>query len=194
MMKPSPAAPSPTATVPGLKPFDIWGGLGGLLENPAMSDITFRVVSHANGGALCTIPAHRLVLSLRGAFPMVAAAVADGRHASSAGVEVMGVDPGVFRLVLRYCYTDDVPPFTSTGGCLALLRAASRFELGGLLHRCAGYLPQHLDTRGNVGLPRAPGPRRHQGGGRPRAGRTTAAMSVAADLVRTPLRALRRGK
>ena len=149
MMKPSPAAPSPTATVPGLKPFDIWGGLGGLLENPAMSDITFRVVSHANGGALCTIPAHRLVLSLRGAFPMVAAAVADGRHASSAGVEVMGVDPGVFRLVLRYCYTDDVPPFTSTGGCLALLRAASRFELGGLLHRCAGYLLQHLDE-GNV--------------------------------------------
>lgn len=100
-----------------------------MLGDKRGADFTFRV-----GGQ--KFRAHRSVLAARS--PVFGAQIFDMemRH-----VEIVNMEPHIFRMMLHYIYTDSLPPCEDEAGYNApvmqhLLVAAERYELERLKQMC----------------------------------------------------------
>ncbi|CAM0902588.1 unnamed protein product [Alopecurus aequalis] len=125
-------------------PVELPGHLERMLGDGRGTDVTFSV----GGDEFC---AHRFLLTARS--PIFAAqlfgpmADKDMRH-----VEVTDMEPTIFGMMLRYIYTDSLPPCSDNGGAYNapvmqhLLVAADRYGLDRLKQMCEEDLCKRMDV------------------------------------------------
>ncbi|CAN6293550.1 unnamed protein product [Urochloa humidicola] len=133
------------APVSAPPPSSLSAQLGDLLSTERGADVVFEV-----GGE--TFAAHRAVLAARS--PVFAAELFSAMRESDGGglVRIDDMEPRVFQALLRFAYTDSLPPETVVAKreegpmCQHLLVAADRYDMEGLKMICEDKLCGHIDV------------------------------------------------
>lgn len=131
-------------------PSELRRDLGGLLDTGSGGDVVFQV-----GGEAFT--AHRGLLAARS--PVLAAALygpmmEGGGLQGGVAIKIDDMDPLVFKALLRYAYTDSLPPqmqqgeLEEEGRAMAqhLLAAADRYGMERLRLLCEAQLCKHIEV------------------------------------------------
>ncbi|KAM0928320.1 hypothetical protein ACQ4PT_002413 [Festuca glaucescens] len=132
----------PSVVVP---PSDMHRHLGRLLLTGDAADMTFKVGAE-------TFTAHRCVLAARSSV-FKAELLGPMKEKTATLVQIVDMEPRVFRALLHFIYTDSLPAADEGDGAASmaqhLLVAADRYNLGRLKLICEGRLCDHV-CRGNV--------------------------------------------
>ncbi|KAJ1260311.1 hypothetical protein BS78_10G222800 [Paspalum vaginatum] len=133
-----PAKKKEAAAIP---PSDLHQHLGELLRSQKGADVTFTVAGES-------FDAHKLVLASRS--PVFMAEFFGGMAEGSSGsVEIVDMEPAVFRAMLHFIYTDTAPELEDEAEPAAmaqhLLAAADRYGLERLKLVCEGKLCDGVD-------------------------------------------------
>ncbi|WVZ79016.1 hypothetical protein U9M48_026644 [Paspalum notatum var. saurae] len=137
--------PAKKEEVAAIPPSDLHQHLGELLRSQKGADVTFAVAGES-------FAAHKLVLAERS--PVFMAEFFGGMAEGSSGsVEIVDMDPAVFRAMLQFIYTDTAPelddeaePEPATAMAQHLLAAADRYGLERLKLVCEGKLCDGVDV------------------------------------------------
>ncbi|VAI37958.1 unnamed protein product [Triticum turgidum subsp. durum] len=119
-------------------PDDLHMHLGDLLESKDAADLTFQV-----GGEM--FPAHGCVLAARSSVFKAKLLGAMGESSSSA-IKIYDMEPGVFKALLHFIYTEKVSPVIDVAIASHLLVAADRYNIGRLKQICEEKLCSHIDS------------------------------------------------
>ncbi|CAN6334043.1 unnamed protein product [Urochloa humidicola] len=140
-----PTSPSLVGDIP-LPPSDLPRHLGELLLNHAGADVTFAVSGEI-------FPSHKSVLAVRSPVFM-AEFFGEMKEKDEQVIEIRDMNASVFKAMLRFVYTDEVPeldeePEAATAVALAqhLLVAADRYGLHRLKVMCERRLALGMDAR-----------------------------------------------
>ncbi|TVU49796.1 hypothetical protein EJB05_01133, partial [Eragrostis curvula] len=132
-------------------PPDLHEHLNNLLWQKQGTDVTIHVVA-GGGDSTATYDAHAWLLAARSpVFEAELLAAAREKPSGRRRIEVRGVDPGVFKAMLHFMYTDALPepePETTAAVALAqgLLAAAHRYKLERLKLMCEAALLRRVDV------------------------------------------------
>ncbi|CAL4979521.1 unnamed protein product [Urochloa decumbens] len=119
-------------TVP---PSDMHQHIGRLLSSGAEADVTFQVGEE-------TFAAHRLVLGARSSVFM-AELFGPMKEKHTSQIHVEDIEPGVFKAMLHYIYTDSLPEMEkgdASAMAQHLLVAADRYSVERLKEACFKFL------------------------------------------------------
>ncbi|RLN04383.1 hypothetical protein C2845_PM13G23000 [Panicum miliaceum] len=128
------------AAAAAVPPSDVGDHLGGLLDRAEGSDVSFLVGDEE-------FPAHRAVLAVAARSPVFRAQLLGSMaDAKSRRITMHDVKPATFRILLRFMYTDRLPPDEELGSSSAaellslfqdLLAAADMYQLDRMKLMCA---------------------------------------------------------
>ncbi|KAM3370384.1 hypothetical protein ACQJBY_017980 [Aegilops geniculata] len=123
-------------------PSQLSSNLEGMLEDGRGADVTFRVGSHKFLGHRCVLAAQSPVFRAQFYGPMA--------EKDKPRVKVVGVEPAIFQMMLRYIYTDKLPPPPAEGYSVAamqhLMVAADMYGLERLKLMCEDELCKIMDA------------------------------------------------
>ncbi len=115
-----------------------------LFENMNLSDVAFNVRGQQ-------MKAHRIILATRS--PVFAAMFQQPTQEKQTGiVDIIDVDPEVFRELLRYIYTNQVPIERMDVVAIGLLAAADKYLLEKLKQACLNHLENRISPENCVKL------------------------------------------
>ncbi|KAI6172967.1 Cytoplasmic tRNA 2-thiolation protein 1 [Aphelenchoides besseyi] len=124
------------------QPTSVQTDVSRMLESELFSDVTFVV-----GNQRERVPAHQFVLSVRSKV-FAAMFHNPGFQQSSVNgiqeVEVPDIEPSIFRVMLRFIYTDQLK--LSPDEVMAIVYAARKYEIQSMESACITYLKKNLDA------------------------------------------------
>jgi len=116
--------------------------LATLLDTGQFADVTVRVGA---GGQTASFKAHRLLLASASQPLYRLVSTVQAGHADASTLRVTDVQPGAFRNVLKYIYTDEVC-IDSIMDAFELLKAGKKWNLQKMNGRTINYLDEYLEA------------------------------------------------
>lgn len=124
---------APKPLVRTLKRDGILSQLEQFYDNQSFKDITFLVKGQE-------FHAHKVILNIRS--PVFAAMFRDEEQESVRRLNVVGIEPEIFKKVLRFIYSDKVDNLKETA--TDLYHAAEKYKLTKLKSMCHKYIMEHI--------------------------------------------------
>ncbi|KAI6231827.1 BTB/POZ domain-containing protein 2 [Aphelenchoides besseyi] len=124
------------------QPTSVQTDVSRMLESELFSDVTFVV-----GNQRERVPAHQFVLSVRSKVFAAMFHNSGFQQPSANGtqeVEVPDIEPSIFRVMLRFIYTDQLK--LSPDEVMAIVYAARKYEIQSMESACITYLKKNLDA------------------------------------------------